>query len=187
MKIFKRAGSIGAYSFMTILMLASLVFFPGCEEKQGIKAGDTAPEFSGTDAHGQSVTLSQFKGNIVVLYFWTNSCCGDRLKFIEPLYSKNRQRGLAILAIDVGDPKEIVAAYARDNGLTFTMLTDQDGKIFRRYQLRGFPTIMILDKNGIVRQVVLGEVQPAQLERLVQRQFDLQKEAEAAYEKIHPR
>ncbi len=46
---------------------------------------------------------------------------------------------------------------------------------------------MILDRNGIVRQVVLGEIQPAQMEKLVKRQFDIQKETEVAYEKLHPR
>ena len=170
-----------------LLVLASILFSFGCDTKKGLKVGDTAPAFSSTDTTGESVSLSQFKGKMVILYFWADSCCGERLKFIEPFYSKNKQKGLALLAIDVGDPKEVVAAYARNNRLTFTMLTDVDGKIFRQYQLRGFPTIMILDKNGIIRQVVLGEVQPAQLEKLVQRQFDVQKEVEAAYEKVHPR
>jgi peroxiredoxin len=186
-KIFKRAGSIRPYSFMMILMLASIVFSAGCEEKQRVKSGDAAPVFSARDVNGELVTLGQFTGDVVVLYFWTNSCCGDRLKQIEPVYVKHKQKGLALLAINVGDSGEAVKSYAQSNGLTFTMLTDERSKIFKQYGAIGFPTVFILDGNGIIRKKILGDIQAAQLEKLVEHQFTIKKETDAAYEKMHRR
>jgi peroxiredoxin len=172
---------------LVVLSLASALGVAGCDSKKGVKAGDTAPDFAASDVHGETVRLSRYRGKIVVLYFWTNSCCGDNLKLVEPVYAGNRQKGLEILAIDVGDSREAIAAYGRDNGLTFPLVIDEQTKIFRQYRLVGFPSIFLIDSHGIVRQVVLGDIKPADLEKLIQRQFDVQKKADAAYEKLHSR
>lgn len=133
-------------------MLASIAFLSGCENNQGIKTGDTPPEISGKDIHGKNISLSQFKGKVVILYFWTNSCCGDMLKKLEPFQSESKDKGLTVLAVNVGDTKETVESYAKNYALTFTMLTDENFKLFKQYQVVGFPTIFILDKNGALQQ-----------------------------------
>jgi len=177
----------GAKQATALLVLAALFFLPGCERKERLKVGDAAPEFSVMDTTGSTVALGQFKGKVVVLYFWTNSCCRDTVKLIEPLYGKYREKGLALLAFDVGDSGETAASYAKSNGLTFPVLADERGEIFRQYRLLGFPTVLLLDKNGVIRQIVPGRIEAAQLEKLVQRQFDHQKETDAAYERLHSR
>ena len=164
------------------------LIFSGCEgKKKNVTTGETAPLFSALDITGKSVRLDQLKGNIVVVYFWQNSCCADSLKLVEPLYRKNSQKDLVILAVNVGDTKEVVTSYTKNNGLTFKMLTDENGSIFKQYQAFGFPTIFIIDKNGVIREKILGNIQTDKLEKLIQRQIDIQKEAEASYNKNHPR
>lgn len=160
---------------MAILVLASFAFSSGCDQKQGVKIGGTPPEISGNDIHGEFVSLNQFKGKVVILYFWINSCCGERLKLLEPFYRQNKQRGLAVLAVNVGDTKEIVESFAKTNGLTFTLQTDERAMTSRQYGVFGFPTIFILDRNGIVREKILGDIKIEKLERLVVRQFNIQK------------
>jgi peroxiredoxin len=153
--------------FIAILVMASLAFSSGCDEKQGVKTGDTPPGISGTDVHGDYVSLNQFKGNVIVLYFWTKSCCGERIKQLEPYYSINKHKGLAILAINVGNTREIVESYAKDNGLTFTLQTDERAMTSREYGVFGFPTIFILDRDGVIRKKILGDIDTLQLEKLV--------------------
>ena len=97
------------------------------------------------------------------------------------------QEGLAVVAVNVGDGRDTVASYARDNGLTFAMLTDERGNIFRQYGAIGFPTVFIIDRHGVIRQKVAGEIRAAQLEQLIKRQFTMQEKAEEAYEKSHRR
>ena len=152
---------------VSILVLASLAVFPGCQEKKPLTSGEKPPVISGTDIHGEYISLDQFKGNVVVLYFWKNSCCADRLKQLEPYYVRNRDKGLKVLAINVGDSREMVESYVRNNGLTFTLQTDEHAMTARDYGVFGFPTVFILDREGTIRKKILGDMETAQLEKLV--------------------
>ncbi len=173
--------------FIALVALATLCICFGCSEKQGVKVGDNAPAISGNDVHGGTVSLDRIKGKIVVIFFWTNSCCGDSVKQLEPIYSRYKRDGLEILAVNELDSKTVVESYAKNNALTFPMLADEGSKLFKQYHVFGFPTIFILDRNGIVREKIMGEIQTEKLQKLVERQFTIQKEIEANYEKAHSR
>lgn len=172
---------------ISLVFLAALLIF-GCDtKKQDIQKGDAAPQFSVLDISSGTTSLSQNKGKIVVLYFWTNSCCGDNLKLVEPFYRANKRNNFEIIAINIGDTKEVVTSYAKSNGLTFSMLADEQSTLYKQYQVFGFPTIFIIDKHGIIREKILGNIQTGQLEKLIQHQIDIQKKAEDSYEKTHSR
>ncbi|GFE62827.1 peroxiredoxin [Geobacter sp. AOG2] len=170
-----------------LLMAAILCLCPGCDNKQGVVIGEKPPSSPGSDLRGEPVDIGRFKGKVVVLYFWANTCCSDRVKLLEPFYRRVRDKGLAILAVNVGSPAKLVESFAKDNGLTFTLLTDEHTTTSEQYGVFGFPTVFILDGNGIVRQKVLGEISAEQLQKLVERQFDMQKEVQAQFEKSRPR
>ncbi len=172
---------------LTLSVLTTLYCCTGCENNHGVKIGDTPPGISGNDIHGKDVTQSKLKARVVIIYFWTDSCCGDSLIQLEPLYRAYKDKGVVILAVNVGDPRETTELYAKNNALTFAMLTDEKAKLFKKYQVVGFPTVFILDKNGIVREKILGHIPIEKLEKLVKKQFKIQTEVEANYEKIHPR
>ena len=150
-----------------LALLMPLLLAAGCDKKQGVRTGDTAPSFSGTDISGQFFSLGQTRGKVVVLYFWSSSCCGDRLKQLEPFYAANRHRGLTVLAINVGDTRERVAAYVRSNALTFSFQIDDHRMVANQYGVYGFPTIFLLDRNGVIRKKIVGNIPHGALERLV--------------------
>jgi peroxiredoxin len=168
-RVLRRSGVQKLPATLLILMSAmavSLAVLTGCENGQGVKIGGAPPEISGTDIHGGYVSLRKFKGKVVVIYFWTDSCCGGSLKQLVPLYDRHRYDGLEIIAINELGTKQDVARYAKDNTLTFTMLTDERSMLLKQYQVFGFPTIFILDRNGIVREKIMGDIQTAKLEKL---------------------
>lgn len=176
---------LSKHSLKKWLSIVVVILLVGCDAQQGLKKGDTAPEFSKTDIYGKTITLSSYKGKIVVLYFWA-SCCNDSLKLLEPFHKTNRANDIEILAINSGDAS-ITAAYAKDNGITFTMLTDKHLTLQQKYQATGFPTIFILDKNGIIKEKILGDMGVNYLGKLIQIQVDAQKKAAESYERIHSR
>lgn len=135
--------------------------------KHGVTIGETPPEIFGTDIHGEPVSLKQLKGKVVILYFWTNSCCGDKLKLLEPFYIRNKDKGLAIIAVNVSNTKETVESYAKNNAVTFTLQSDEHSMTSREYGVVGFPTIFIIDRQGIVRKKNMGYMEPDQLEKQV--------------------
>ncbi|EKD35657.1 MAG: alkyl hydroperoxide reductase/thiol specific antioxidant/Mal allergen [uncultured bacterium] len=183
----KVLNMFGPLSFTALLGLATVCFCFGCDKKQGIETGDTPPAISGNDIHGKVVNLAQLKGKIVVIYFWTNSCCGSSVKELETIYRKNKHKGLEVLAIDEIDSKKDVESFAKSNGLSFTILMDEHSSFLKQYQVFAFPTIFIIDGNGILRKKILGDIGGAQLEKQALRLLDLQKKAEESYEKVHAR
>lgn len=156
------------------IALALLLFCTACAEKKVVKIGDAAPAFSGYDLQGNSISLARMRGKAVVIYFWTDSCCGDSLKLLEPFYNRNKHGGLEILAVNEMDSRETVQSFATRNRLTFTMLPDENSAIFKQYNVLGFPTVLILDKSGVVREKILGDMQTAKLEKLIERHIDAQ-------------
>lgn len=152
-------------------MLAGLVLSSGCDDKRAVKTGDNAPAISNNDIYGTHVSLNQLKGKVVIIYFWTNSCCGHGVKQLEPFYRKYKKAGMDILAINEMDSTKKVAAYAKDNALTFTILKDEHSMLLRDYFAIGFPTILILDRNGIIREKINGNISMEKLQTLVEKQL----------------
>ncbi len=150
-------------SILKFLVLFTVISLIGCNENHGVKIKEKAPSISGADIYGKYVTLSQFKGNVVVLYFWTNSCCGEKLKLLEPYYEQNNYKGLTILAINENNSKEVVEAYAKTNRLTFSLQTDEMGMVAKEYGVFGFPTIFIIDRQGVIQKKILGDISVEQL------------------------
>jgi peroxiredoxin len=170
---------------LLIIVMAGFSVITGCSDEHRIKIGDIPPEISGNDIQGRPISLSKLRDKVVILCFWTTSCCGDILTRLQPFQSNSKDKGLTVLAVNVGNSKETVESYAKDYALTFTLLTDTNSKLFKQYQIVGFPTIFIIDRNGIVREKIMGDIQTENLLKLVVKQFKIQKEIETNYNKAH--
>jgi len=153
--------------FIIVIMLSSLAMITGCEKEILTIVGEKAPNISSADVYGSNVSLKQHKGKVVILFFWTNSCCGDKLNLLEPFYNKNKDKGVSVIGINENNSKEVVALYTKTNGITFTMLADETGRTAKEYGVFGFPTIFVIDKHGVLQKKILGDVNIAQLNQLV--------------------
>ena len=96
-----RSKFIHSVLLMVFLVLVICAMLTGCKEQPLPKSG-VARMISGNDIAGEYVSLSQLKNKVVILYFWSSKCCGDKLKQLEPFYRRNKDNGLSILAIEVG-------------------------------------------------------------------------------------
>jgi peroxiredoxin len=155
-----------------ILLVTTLVSlfclgFVGCKEAAAPKSGEVAPAISCNDVAGEYVSLNQLKNNVVLIYFWSSKCCSDKVKELEPFYLQNKDKGLSIVAIEVGGSKEPIALFAKNNHLTFTNLVDDFDSLSRSYQVIGFPTIFLVDKKGVIQKKISGPIQINQLNKLV--------------------
>ena len=157
------------YRIFWVPCLFSLFFttLAGCKDGPAPNSGAIAPIISCNDIMGEYVSLSQLQNKVVVLYFWSSKCCGDKLKQLEPFYLRHKYNGLSIIAIEVGGPKETVTSFVRNSGMTFTNLTDEYESMSRSYRVAGFPTIFVIDKKGVIRKKISGDIKMDQLETLV--------------------
>jgi len=102
------------------------------------------------DLSGRPVRLSDLKGSVVVLNFWTTWCpdCRSEMPSIETLHQRFKDRPLTVLAVDLRDPRETVRQFVAQYHLSFTTLLDSSGQVGRSFGVRSIPTTFIIDQAG---------------------------------------
>jgi peroxiredoxin len=115
-------------------------------------------EFSLKDLNGRPVSLSDFRGKIVFLNFWTTWCYACRVEMpdMEKLYQKFKNKNFAIVTINLQEPATQVKQFFKKFKLTYTALLDPDGEVGTHFMITAIPTTFILDKGGIIIGKVLG-------------------------------
>ena len=117
-----------------------------------ILPGSVAPEFELKDELGKTYKLSDMKGKVVVLDFWSTTCphCANAAPAVQRLYDKYKGRGVEVFGIHCRDnPGADVAGYHRSRGLTYPILVDGNTAAIH-YTLKSIPGFYIIDGKGIV-------------------------------------
>lgn len=145
-------------------------FVPVSDPVEGLRVGDLAPEFTGTaggqpiqltDLDGNAIRLADLKGRPVWINFWASWCppCQAETPILRDVYNAHSADGLALVAISVQETTpDDVRAYVQRYGLPYTVGFDATSAIFHTYHAYGLPTQLFLDRDGVIRNVVLGPV-----------------------------
>lgn len=155
----KKATLIGIIA--VLLVIGFLVLF-GQNSGRGVKIireGDRAPDFQLATLDGSAVSLSSFRGKVVMVHFWATWCppCVEELPTLERLNRSFSGRDLAILAVSVDEGGAgAVGQFMQRNGFTLPVLLNPDQSAARSYGTFKFPETYILDRKGIVRRKVIG-------------------------------
>jgi len=112
-----------------------------------------APDFVLTDLKGQPFRLRDYKGKKpVLIIFSTTWCtfCLQEIPHFKSLYATYAKQGLEVVNIDIQESKEKVAKFAAKHELPYRTLLDRDGTVSGVYEVRGVPTLILVDKNGLI-------------------------------------
>ena len=125
-------------------------------EVRDLSVGKVAPEIEGESVDGKPLKLSDYRGKVVVLSFWASWCgpCMDLVPHERALVKRLEGRPFALLGIDGdADRQKALKTMAKEgmNWLSWWDRTDGDGPIATQWNVRGWPTIYILDRNGVIR------------------------------------
>lgn len=119
-----------------------------------LKVGDIAPDFTGKDATGKEVSLDDFKGKKVVLYFYpkdlTPGCTAEACN-LRDNYSTLKKAGFVVIGVSA-DSEASHAKFAEKKELPFTLLADTDKKIINAYGVWGPKQFMGRHYDGIHRK-----------------------------------
>jgi peroxiredoxin len=135
-------------------------------DRNAPKVGAYAPDFELVDISGNIVRLSDFRGQPVLINFWATWCppCLLEMPGIQSRY-ETHYPNLVVLAIDVGEDKEVVEAYSQYVNLPFNPLVDTNTDVARLYQIRGNPTSFFIDAEGIIKVMHIGMMTEEALDR----------------------
>ena len=88
------------------------------------------------------------------------------MRAVETVYQRERDAGLVILAMNVGQSPEVAERFARGLGISYEVALDQDAEVSRRYGVIGLPLTYFVDRQGKVRNKILGEASNDAFEKL---------------------
>lgn len=117
-------------------------------------ATGVAPGFSALTLGGKQVSLTGLQGRPVLLHFWASWCgiCRFEQSSIDAIA---RDYSVVTIATQSGSRSD-VAGYVKQQAITAPVVVDEDGVLAQAYGIRGFPTTLIIDSTGTIRNLQIG-------------------------------
>lgn len=129
--------------------------------------GKVAPDFVLASLDGSDVKLSDFAGRPVFVNFWATWCVPCRKEMPEIIAASERyaDRNLAVIAVNVQEPRDAAAGFAKDFGMTFPTVLDPRGQVAAAYRVTGLPTSYFIDRDGVIRGVWFGPLDADEMDK----------------------
>ncbi len=123
-------------------------------------AGKPTPALSLTDLDGKAWTLAGLRGRVVVINFWASWCepCRAEMPSLELLASRHERAGLAVLAVNYQEALPAIKRFLDVQPVLLPILLDRDGAAAAAWTPRVFPATVLVDRAGVPRTQVLGEL-----------------------------
>jgi len=154
---------IGYYSFVrrgAVLLGLSILLLSACYSgSKPPRIGSAAPDFTVQDSD-RKVTLSEFRGQVVVLNFWATWCapCVEEVPSLVQMQEKMKSKGVTVVAVSVDDDPGKYQRFLRDHNVSLLTVRDDQQQANLLYGTKKFPETYIIDRNGIMRRKFIGAV-----------------------------
>jgi peroxiredoxin len=122
-------------------------------------AGDTqAPAFTLQSVDGKTVTLAQFKGDVVMINFWASWCgpCRQEMPLLDDIYKQYKDMGFVLIGVNVEPDAHNANAWLAKTPVSYPILSDPKSAVSQLYQVQAMPTTVIIDRQGVVRYMHNG-------------------------------
>lgn len=164
----KRIGVI--ITFAVILMLLGLLAWGLKKAQAGPLDNGLAPDFTITDFDGRTATLSELRGQVVVINFWASWCppCREEAAYLEETWRKYEDKGVVFIGVDYVDTEKEALAYIAEFDITYLNGPDIGTRISQAYNIQGVPETFFVAKNGELRGVHIGPMKSPQLDEKIE-------------------
>ena len=129
---------------------------------------EIAPDFELESLDGTKIKLSDLKGKNVIINFWATWCgfCVAEMPDLQKLQDTYKDNDLIVLAVNVGESKEVAKKFMEENKLNLMVLLDKDSAVSNRYGLSSFPSTIAINKKGEVVTGYIGMMTYEKMEKL---------------------
>jgi thiol-disulfide isomerase/thioredoxin len=126
--------------------------------------GQPAPSWSEPSLPGSRLAMSSLRGKAVYLNFFATWCppCNEEAPAIDALQKTYGARGLQVVGVDVLESSAKAAAFRASHHLDYPVVVD-GGVLRDQYNVNGLPVHVFIDRNGIVRKIVVGTLSAAEM------------------------
>jgi thiol-disulfide isomerase/thioredoxin len=109
-----------------------------------------APRFNAKTTTGEKFNNDSLKGKVVLLQFWTTWCpyCRREQSIVDDIEKEFADKGLVILAIDVGESKKTVQKYLAANPRSCRIVLNDDTNLAAMFAAKSFPVYVVIDRDG---------------------------------------
>lgn len=123
-----------------------------------VAANGPAPEFSLAARGGQKLSLSQYKGQVVMINFWATWCgpCRQEMPLLDAMYKKYKKMGFTLIGVNVEPDSKAAEAFLKTMPVSFPVAFDPDSSVSKLYSVQGMPSSVIIDRKGNARVIHRG-------------------------------
>ncbi len=121
-----------------------------------LQVGMQVPETVGKDVDGNEISLSDFRGRVVMIAFWATWCvpCMQAIPYERELMKTHADKPFTVLGINVDESKSVCRKAIKKEGITWPNIHDGGhGGIATKWRIHSFPTVVMLDHNGVIRSI----------------------------------
>lgn len=156
-------------AFAIVLALLSLLALGLRKVDKGPVESGMAPDFTITGFDGRSVTLSQLRGQVVIINFWASWCapCREEAAYLEQTWRKYKDKGVLFIGVDWVDTKKEALAYIDEFDITYLNGPDIRTLIADAYNIKGVPETFFVAKNGELRGMHIGPLKAPELDQKI--------------------
>jgi peroxiredoxin len=131
--------------------------------------GRVAPDFTLYSPQGESISLSDYAGQVILVNTWATWCppCKAEMPTLNAFYEEHQREGFVVLAVNSREETDTVRRFIEQNGFSFPVLLDTRAEMMKRYNVLGLPTTFVIDREGFIQYVHTGEITRQQLEEVI--------------------
>jgi cytochrome c biogenesis protein CcmG/thiol:disulfide interchange protein DsbE len=157
-------------TFAVLLALLGLLGWGLNKAQKGPVENGPAPDFTLQGFDGRTATLSELRGQVVVINFWASWCdpCREEAAYLEQTWRKYKDQGVVFLGVDYVDTEKAALAYIKEFDITYINGPDLKTRISDAYNIQGVPETFFIAKNGEVRGVHIGPLYPPDLDEKIE-------------------
>jgi peroxiredoxin len=155
---------------LLLLLLAGCTAPTSASIPRDSRLGQPAPDFALPNLAGETVRLSDLRGQVVLVNFWGTYCppCKEEMPDLQQLYERHGLAGFTMLAVDVEEPAGVVRTFRDQYSLTFPILLSDDASVNPTFGIRALPTSWLVDQAGVLRSVWVGPVPVPEVEKQIE-------------------
>ena len=129
-----------------------------------VEVGAPAPGYRTVALNGDSVSLADQRGKVVLLNVWATWChpCRTEIPELQAIHTRYQARGLELVgvSVDADGSDDAIRTFMRDFAMTYPIWRDPDERISTQFLVVGVPATFLIDRDGVLRWRKTGPIQP---------------------------